>query len=118
MRLRVFAHSVPTAHAVASALASPARDAPPLAKLNKRVSRPPATTASRCPSLAGRPSPPHAHLMYLVRNFRWKSLRTVSLIKRFFSAGMLRVWFLKTTSSSHLQRPARSWGRGREGKGV
>ena len=43
-----------------------------------------------------------AYLMYLLRNFRWKSLRTVSLMKRRSSFFGSRDWFLKTTSSSHL----------------
>jgi hypothetical protein len=45
-----------------------------------------------------------AYLMYLLRNLRWKSLRTVSLMKRRSSFFGSRDWFLKTTSSSHLVR--------------
>ena len=45
---------------------------------------------------------PRAHLMYFERNLRWKSLRTVSFMKRRPSFFGSRAWFLKTTSSSHL----------------
>mmetsp|Transcript_1557 Transcript_1557/g.2952 ORF Transcript_1557/g.2952 Transcript_1557/m.2952 type:complete len:222 (+) Transcript_1557:759-1424(+) len=41
--------------------------------------------------------------MYFSRKRRWKSFRTVSLMKRFFFTGSPRVWFLNTTSSSHLR---------------
>ena len=42
------------------------------------------------------------HLMYFVKNLRWKSFRTVSLMNRRASFFGSRDWFLKTTSSSHL----------------
>merc|ERR1740136_627017 len=47
------------------------------------------------------------YLMYLLRNLRWKSLRTVSLMKRRASFLGSRAWFLNTTSSSHLRLTAK-----------
>ena len=44
----------------------------------------------------------YAQWMYFDKNLRWKSLRMVSLMNRFFSSGASRAWFLNTTSSSHL----------------
>lgn len=41
------------------------------------------------------------HRTYLFRNRLWKSLRMVSLMKRFCTFGSPLVWFLNTTSSSH-----------------
>lgn len=45
----------------------------------------------------------HYYFMYLFKNFRWKSFRIVSLMKRLAGLSSPRAWFLKTTSSSHLQ---------------
>jgi hypothetical protein len=43
-----------------------------------------------------------SYFMYLCKNFRWKSLLMVSLMKRFGVLVSPRAWFLNTTSSSHL----------------
>ena len=44
-----------------------------------------------------------AYRTYLSRNLRWKSLRVVSLMKRFSYLGSSRLWFLNTVSSYHLR---------------
>mmetsp|Transcript_6901 Transcript_6901/g.7889 ORF Transcript_6901/g.7889 Transcript_6901/m.7889 type:complete len:224 (+) Transcript_6901:223-894(+) len=44
-----------------------------------------------------------AHFIYLFKNLRWKSFLMVSLMNRCLCSGSFRVWFLKTTSSSHLR---------------
>jgi len=41
--------------------------------------------------------------MNFLMNDLWKSLRIVSLMKRFFCSGSSLVWFLNTTSSFHLR---------------
>lgn len=48
------------------------------------------------------------HFMYLCKNLRWKSFLIVSLIKRFGALVSPRAWFLKTTSSSHLEHRIKS----------
>lgn len=48
------------------------------------------------------------YLMYLCKNLWWKSDRTVSLMNLFWAFGSPRVWFLKTTSSSHLHKKEQS----------
>ena len=40
--------------------------------------------------------------MNFFRKERWKSLRMVSLMKRFLSSGSSRAWLRNTTSSFHL----------------
>ncbi|KAI3792452.1 hypothetical protein L2E82_06332 [Cichorium intybus] len=42
----------------------------------------------------------HICLIYASLNLRWKSLRMVSLMKRFRALVSPRAWFLNTTSSS------------------
>lgn len=47
----------------------------------------------------------HIYFMYLCRNFLWNSFLMVSLMYRLGALLSPRVWFLNTTSSSHLREP-------------
>ena len=54
----------------------------------------------------GAPQEEYSYLTYLLRKRLWKSLRTVSLMNRLPSFFGSRLWFLKTTSSSHRRLTA------------